>query len=132
MKKLLLFFLTISLFSFCNAQEFKSEKLNIRCFQVLLNSDAANVCLAWDQNYNVSYIIYLPTAANDSKGVCYDNKQMNDSYIFIGTYTYDSKNGEKTVPAYILEKNFYYWYNSDIKEVFIEKLRKNLSYCVIK
>lgn len=63
--------------------------------------------------------------------VYYDDKTLNGKYVFVGTYTYESNEGIKTVQAYMPKENFREWYDYD-KKTLIDLLDVVLSYNIVK
>ncbi len=106
--------------------------LNIECFQTLENSDDFSICLAKDYNWNVYYIIHLTCPTSNKTEVYYDGKSLSGKYVFIGTYSYENKEGStKTVQAYMSKENFNEWCDFD-KDALKHLLDVALTYNSIK
>lgn len=122
-------------FSGCNVQQqaiLKSENeinfLNTECFQTIENTDDYSVCLAKDHNWHVYFILHLTCPTSSKKDVFYDGKRITGDHVFIGTYSYENKDGDKkTVQAYMSRENFNEWYSYD-KESLNRFLDVLLSY----
>lgn len=127
MRRFLLFLVSFGvLFSSCtnqrqltNPTSDDGEKwINVECFQTLENTDDYSRCLAKDFNWNVYYIIHFTCPTNKKQEVYYDGKSLSGKYVFIGTYSYENKEGNsKTVQAYMPKENFTEWCNYDKDEL---------------
>ncbi|MBO7346130.1 MAG: hypothetical protein J6U29_01040 [Bacteroidales bacterium] len=142
MKKIIILISLLSLVSICNAQEFKEEYLNLKVFQSY-NAEDYSWCLAWDKDYKTYFILSteFPEIAkyyNDldffHREIYYDDKDISNKYIFVGTYSYESRNGQRTVPAYMQKDTFYAYYKGYKNNLnsFRDLLKIWLDYCVIK
>ena len=111
---------------------FKTKWLYIKCFQTLSNTSDYSYCLANDSDWDVYFIINFTCPGKDKYEIYYDKKNMNGSYVFVGTYTYENKeSGTKTVPAYMPADNFqelYFNHRNYLKRL----LDYVLSYNIIK
>ncbi len=146
MKKIIILISLISLVSICNAQELKEESLTLEVFQVIDNNELSSNCLARDSHFNVCRVISFSTKElgkyyknmGNTRMYFYDGQDISGTYIFIGIWKYESKNGnENTVPVYMKKDNFYsYWDNTCVieenKERFIDMLKIFVDYCVIE
>lgn len=107
------------------------EWLSLKCFQTLGNASNYSDCLAWNSNYDVFYIVNFTCPASKKNEVYYDGKSLNGKYVFVGTRTYQSKEGERTVRAYMPKENFREWCEYD-KNLLVELLDIVLSYNSLK
>lgn len=105
--------------------------LSLKCFQALSNTSTYSDCLAWNANYDVFYIVHFTCPTSKKTEVYYDDKSLNGKYVFVGTYTYESKERTKTVRAYMSKENFSEWYEYD-KNTLIDLLDVVLSYNSVK
>ncbi len=107
------------------------EWLSLKCFQTLSNTATYSDCLAWNANYDVFYIVNFTCPTSKKTEVYYDDKSISGKYVFVGTYTYESKERSNTVPAYMSKENFREWYEFD-KKTLIDLLDIVLSYNSVK
>lgn len=115
-----------------NTTNEKGEQwLSLKCFQTLGNADEYSCCLARNDNWDVFYIVNFTCPTRKKTEVYYDSKTLNGKYVFVGTYTYESKEGSKTVRAYMPKDNFSEWCDYD-KNTLIGLLDIVLSYNSIK
>lgn len=105
--------------------------LSLKCFQALDNAAEYSYCLARDENWDVFFIVNFTCPTSKKTAVYYDGKSLNGKYVFVGTYTYESKEGSKTVRAYMPKDNFGEWCVYD-KKTLIGLLDIVLSYNSIK
>ena len=127
----------------CSSQQFtttttndnnKTQWLSIKCFQALSNTSEYSECLARNDNWDVFYIVSFtcPGKDKDKGDIYYDGKSLSGSFVFVGTYSYVTKNeSSKTVQAYMPKDNFYELYNYD-KEHLKRLLDIVLSYNAIQ
>ncbi len=114
--------------------KYPSKWLYIECLQGLSNTSDYSYCLAKNSSYEVFFIINLtcPERDKNQNDIYYDKKNLSGSYVFVGTYTYESKgSGTKTVPAYMPTNNFqelYFHHRKFMKDI----LDLVLSYNIIK
>lgn len=102
--------------------------LSVECFQTLTNNEASSACLAMDNNWNIYYITHITPLSGTKTEVYYDGKRLDGNYVFVGTFSYENKNGDaKTIQAYMPKENYYWWYNYD-KEALKRLLDCVLSY----
>ena len=115
-----------------NTTNEKGEQwLSLKCFQTLGNASEYSHCLAWNSNYDVFYIVNFTCPTSKKTEVYYDDKGLNGKYVFVGTYTYESKEGSKTVRAYMPKDNFREWCDYN-KKTLIDLLDVVLSYNSVK
>ena len=107
------------------------EWLSLKCFQTLSNAPEYSQCLAWNSNYDVHYIVNFTCPTSKKNVVFYDDKSLTGKFVFVGTYTYESKDGQKTVRAYMFKDNYNEWFVYD-KETLIQLLDIVLSYNAVK
>lgn len=141
MRRFLLFLVSFGvLFSSCTNQqqlttptsEDGEKWITVECFQTLDNTDDYSLCLAKDYNWNVYYIIHFTCPTSQKTEVYYDGKSLNGKYVFVGTYSYENKEGStKTVRAFMPKENFTEWCNYD-KDALIRLLDIALTYNSIK
>ena len=140
MKRLLLVVLASVILGGCayqqqttNTTSENGEKwISVECFQTLENTDDYSICLAKDYNWNVYYIIHFTCPTSQKSEVYYDGKSLNGKYVFIGTYSYENKEGStKTVRAYMSKENYSEWCDYD-KDALIHLLDVALTYNSIK
>lgn len=82
----------------------KTEHKDLKVLQVTTSNSYVTICLATDNSYNISHIVFI-----DTTQILYDNKDISGDYIMIGAYTYQSRGfGEQTVPSYMPKKDFFY------------------------
>ena len=111
---------------------YEKKYLYIECFQTFYNTSEVSSCLAKDSTWDVYYIVNMTCPTGKKTEVYYDGKSLNGSYVFVGTYTYENKNGDsKTVRAYMPEYNFREWQNYN-KDGLISLLDVLLSYNALK
>lgn len=118
--------------NYSSNNKFKSKYLNIECFQTLGNESNFSCCLAKDYKWDVYYIVNFICPDNSKFEIYYDGKSLSGYYIFVGTYSYKTKDdSQKTVQAYMPKDNFYELYNYD-STLLKEYLDIMLSYNVIE
>ena len=104
-----------------DTQNNKVSFLNIKVFQTLSNSKVLSQCLARNSNFDVFYILSFTCPGKEKNEIYYDGKNISGRYVFVGTYSYETKQKiEKTVQAYMPKDNFddYYEYNkSELKDL---------------
>ena len=111
-------------FNSCNSQQFtsatndkfKTQWLSLMCFQALCNTSEYSDCLARNDNWDVFYIVSFTCPGKDKGDIYYDGKSLYGKFVFVGTYSYVTKeNSSKTVQAFMPKDNFYelYDYNKE-------------------
>lgn len=127
-------------FNSCSSQQFttttndknKTQWLYIKCFQGLNNDSEYSDCLARNDIWDVFYIVSFTCPGKEKGDIYYDGKSLSGNYVFVGTYSYVTKdNISKTVQAYMPKDNFYELYNYD-KEYLKRLLDIVLSYNAIQ
>ena len=127
-------------FNSCSPQQFttttndknKTQWLSLKCFQALGNTSEYSDCLARNDNWDVFYVVSFTCPGKDKGDIYYDGKSLYGSYVFVGTYSYVTKdNLSKTVQAYMPKDNFNELYNYD-KEHLKRLLNIVLSYNAIQ
>ena len=100
--------------NYSSNNSYKSKYLNIKCFQALSNTSEYSSCLARDYDFNVYYIVNFTCPGKSKYELYYDDKSITGYYVFVGTYTYETREErQKTVQAYMPKDNFYELYNYD-------------------
>lgn len=111
--------------------KYETKWLNVECFQTLDNVEEASCCLARDKNSNVYFIINITCPTGTKGELYYDGKQLMGKYVFVGTYSYISRGGDKTVQAYMPIGNYRELY--DYSPEYLKKMLDiELSYNAVK
>ena len=110
-----------------------TRRLFITCFQALNNSSEYSDCLARNYDWDVFYIVSFTCPGKDKgDNIYFDGKSLTGDYVFVGTYSYVTKDkNSKTVQAFMPKDNFYELYNYD-KEHLKRLLDIVLSYNAIQ
>lgn len=141
---LIISFMLIGLLTGCKTPQgtnwqSSTQKLNLQCnqiklevFQTISNNELSSACMAADEKLNIYFIISMSCPDEPKCAMFYDKKNISGYYTFLGTFTYESKDGStRTVPACMLKKEFEAAYKCD-KETLIDSLNKILSYNQVK
>ena len=136
MKKLLLIgIMLVGLLTGCETMQnttTKNGQLNLKVFQTFYNTEKESVCLARNLNWEVFYIISLECPGKTKAEMFYDDKNISGYYNVVGTYTYETKEGnQKTVQACMKKSNFDDLYNYD-KGYLKSVLNLKLSYSLVE
>lgn len=112
----------------CNMQQYaitlngvhnnRVEYLQIKCFQTLSNSPSYSECLARNDKFDVYYIVNFTCPGKSKSEIYFDGKNIRGNYVFVGTYSYVSKQEiNKTVQAYMPKDNFKEYYEHNKSEL---------------
>jgi len=109
MKKILVLILGVIFFSSCGSAFHAGSRTikTLKVFQVLENENTFSRCLAWDIDWDYDHHVFCVVSAPLDKKpkMFYDDLTLVGDFTVVGTYTYETKHGYKTVPVLFYTKD---------------------------